>query len=44
AVAIEELRGERVVRSAVVTSFVTDASIPTAAFDLEIPTDAVGVY
>ena len=42
--AIEELRGERVVRSAVVTSFVTDASIPTAAFDLEIPTDAVGVY
>lgn len=42
--AVEELRGERVVRSAVVTSFVTDAPIPTAAFDLEIPTDAVGVY
>ena len=42
--AIEELRGERVVRSAVVTSFVADAPIPSAAFDLEIPADAVGIY
>ena len=43
-ICVEELRGERVVRSAVVTSFVTDASIPAAAFEVEIPSDAVGIY
>jgi hypothetical protein len=42
--AVEELRGERLVRSAIVTSFVADSPIPSAAFDLEIPADAVGIY
>ena len=42
--AVEELRGERVVRSAVVTTFSVDESIPESALDLEIPSDAVGIY
>lgn len=42
--AVEELRGERVVRNAVTTTFSVDEEIPQTALTLEIPTDAVGIY
>ena len=42
--AVEELRGERVVRNAVATAFIVDEKIPDAALVLEIPADAVAIY
>lgn len=42
--AIEELRGERVVRNAVTTAFNVDEAMPDAALTPEIPSNAVAIY
>ncbi|MCX5978557.1 MAG: hypothetical protein NTW70_03585 [Chloroflexi bacterium] len=41
---VEEFRGTHLVRSALCTAFEADASIPTSAFDLELPPDVVTLY